>query len=334
MSTAIITPNEPVEQVVEPVVAEPVAPVVETPVEAVTPMPEPEPEFVYEYQPKDEFNRPLGSPQVFKGKNAQEVLEKVAKAHQESIKMARELNRKLRLGIIDKEDLPEDAEVYTEGVKFTPQELTAEEKVQLSRDLLDPEKFDQASDRLFEAKMGANPKDIAKELAANRQEVAGLKAQSEAQRFVSANPSYYVCQENFETLTSWMVKEKLSPTYKNFQTAFDKLKAAGLLLEAPIVREEPQQAAPVAQVESPVNTQPEPEPVSRITNNEPQSQPKRVARVASGLTRETASDAGTSNQSTKLTIEEVERMSSEAYKKKILTDPAFAKAVNELYSKK
>lgn len=301
---------------------------------------EPEPEITYEYQPVDDFGRPLGAKQVFKGKNAQEVLDKVANAHKESIKLNRELKKNIRLGNIEQDEIPEEAPRF-EDYDFTPKQLSAEEKYQLSQDLLDPEKFDEATDRLFEAKIGANPQKLTRAL----QSIPAIQVKNEAESFVKDNPDYYGCKENFETITNWMLKNNLAPIRDNFQLAYNRLKAVGLLLEAPIVREEnpvikppevevktEQPAEEIKTEEIPANSQPVAEPDSRITDGNA-AQAKRAPRVASGLTNQTASNADVINQSKKLTVAEIEKMSSIEYKKR-LADPAFRKAVDEAYAKK
>lgn len=318
MSIEVI--EQPVEQVEEPAVAAVV-----------------EPEIEYIYQATDDAGRPLGGKQVFKGKTHQEILEKVAEANKNLIRLNRELNRKIRLGDIDVEEMPDDA-ARLDGASLVlePKVLSAEEKAQLSRDLLDPDKFDEASDRLFTAKLGANPTTIAERLATQEQRITQILAKNEGEAFVAANPEYYACVDNFQVITNWMVKNGLAPVRSNFQLAYDRLKAAGLLLEAPIVREEIPAPAPTAAV--PESTQVKSTPVqeepSRITTETPALQNRPAVRTPSGLSRSTSSDVGLPVQRQKLTLAEIEKMPSADYKRRLLTDPSFAKAVDELYAGK
>lgn len=309
MSETVLEPQtEVIEQIEQPVV--------ETPKE-----------FVYEYQPTDDVGRSLGAKQVFKGTNAQEVLDKVAKAHQEAIKLNRELKKNIRLGNIEQDTIPSEAPRYDDSsYDVTPRPLSLEEKVQLSRDLLDPEKFEQASARLVEAQIG-KPEVIRNILSKAQEDISALRAKEEAKLFVQANPDYLVCPENYETISNWMVKNRLTPIRSNFQLAYDTLKAVGLLLEAPIVREETPVVQPVSQA-TPENTHPVTEIPSRITTDD-LSQMKRAPKVASGLNRTNTSEIGTPSQSGKLTVADIEKMPSDVYKKKLMTDPAFRKAVDE-----
>jgi hypothetical protein len=294
------------------------------------------PEIVYEYQATDENGRPLGAKQVFKGKTQQEIMDKIADANKNLIRLNRDLNKKYRLGeLAPEEAVPETAErLDREAVEFRPRQLTDEERFQLSKDLLDPEKFDEASDRMFEAKIGASPKRITEVLSHAQEDIAAMRAEKEAKLFVQANPDYYVCPENFKTMVNWMIKMQLAPNRDNFQLAFDRLKSIGLLIEAPIVREDKPEVAEVtnATTVTLANSQQEPETVSRITNVEPQTQTKRTPRVASGLTRDSASDVGTISKSVKLSVAEIEKMTSAEYKRRLLTEPGFKKLVDEAYA--
>lgn len=299
-------------------------------VETLEPVVEQPKEIVYEYQPTDETGRPLGAKQVFKGFSEKEVLDKVAKAHQESIKLNRELNKKIRLGNLEEDVLPSNVTRFNqEEVEFKQITLTPEEKAQIARDLLDPDKFEEASSKLIEFSLGAKPQQVRNVLAEAKQDISTLRAEKEATLFVQSNTDYFACKENFETLANWMLRYNLAPVKENFQLAYDTLKAAGLLLEAPIVREE-STATPVV-VETPVNPQPESEETSRITSNQP-SQEKRNTKIASGLTKSITSNVGTSSRSNKLSVEEIEKMPADEYKKRLLKDPNFSKEVNEAYA--
>jgi hypothetical protein len=297
--------NEPIESVeVEPIE------VVEAPVEiAPAPVAVPEPSFEYRYTPQDEHGRKLGSEQVFKGRNAEEVLAKVAEANKHLIQLNRNLTKKIRLGQMDPaEEMPENARRFAEQPTFSSQELTADERVELSRDLLDPERFDAATNRLFEAKLGMKPEVLRTTLQEMQETNQRLTVKTEADAFVANNPGYYPCRENLETIVNWILKQKLAMVRENIQYAYDTLKAAGLLLEAPMIREA---VAPVQAPIEPVTQTPEivpaQEEVSRIT--EPKPANRRPAAIASGLSNKSAASVGTPPKSG-YTLEEINRMSS------------------------
>lgn len=286
-------------------------------------------EFSYEYQAVDEYNRPLGAKQIFRGTSVQEVLDKVANANKELIKLNRNLNRRIRLGEFEEDQLPNDAARLTNNQLLQPRELTLEEKAKFARDILDPEKFDDVNNRLIEAQFGAKPADIRNKINSQEQRLANIEARQEAEAFAMANPEYYVCAENFKTITSWMIKNNLSPVRENFQLAYDTLKAEGLIIEAPLREESiPVPIPPVVPVEPTREPLPQPEPPVV-----PRAAPLVWSTTApSGLTREFSAGVGSPRQTTTLTIREVEAMPSGEYKRRLLTDKTFAQQVNDLYA--
>ena len=128
--------------------------------------------------------------------------------------------------------------------------MTEEQKIQISRDLLDPDKSEEAANALVTARFGAEPEKVTRALADVQNTNIRILAKIESDAFVSANPDYVKCQSNFEAITSWMVRYDLAPVRENFQLAYDKLKAAGnvLILSYADVPEEER----VAQVVAPV----------------------------------------------------------------------------------
>ena len=304
MADEVINVEEVLEPIVEPVVEPEQTPVV---------IPE---EFVYKYQAVDDSGRALGAMQVFKGATAQEVLDKVANANKELIKLNRELKKNMRIGKYDSDEIPDDAAHFgAETVEFNPTQLSAEERFTLSRDLNDPERFEEASKKLFEATIGASPDKIRAVLNSSQQNISSMRAKMEAELWVATTPEYYPCNENFETITNWMVKNNLAPVRANFQLAFSKLTEVGLLLEAPIVREEiPVVVEPEKTL---VNTQPVQEEVSRITDSEPSQARRTVREVSSGLNRTQSSDIGVEPKRG-YSQQEIDRMGSEEYKRLVL----------------
>src|SRR5580658_9065614 len=284
-------------------------------------------EFVYEYQPQDKLGRNLGNKQIFKGSSVQEVLDKVAEANKNLVQLNRDLTRKIRLGEYEKDALPNDVSKVTSRL-LKPKELSIEEKAQFARDILDPEKFDDVNSRLIEAQLGAKPEEIRNRINNQEQRLSDIEARQEAEAFAYANQDYFACRENFETITSWMVKNQLSPIRENFQLAYDTLKKEGLILQAPV-------EAPVSTV-SVSNTPVEPIPTPTQTPTPaPAPTPTPIpARAPSGLTRELASNNGTPPERISLTVKQINDMPSEEYKRRLRSDPTFAKQVDELLSKK
>lgn len=61
-----------------------------------------------------------------------------------------------------------------------------------------------------------------------------LQARQEAESFVAANSDYCPSQANFAGIVGYLTLNNLAPTQANFQLAYEKLKAAGLIESAPV----------------------------------------------------------------------------------------------------
>jgi hypothetical protein len=274
-------------------------PVVEQPVEVVA-TPEPPKEFIFRYQPKDENGSPLGGEQVIKATNPEEALQKMAEQNSELVKLNRRLNRDIRIGNITKDDLPESAQRFDPNkYDLSPVPMTADELVEVSRDIQDPENFGKAAARIVKSQIG-DPEALRARLIRLEEDNARLKVKEEAESFVRSEPDYYPCNDNLAAIGNWMLKNNLDPVKENFKLAYDTL--ADVLVKRPIETRVPE-PAPV--VEPVVQPTPAPRPVS------------------SGLTRAQASDAGTP-QKAGYTTAEIDKMSADEYKAKILM-PEFKK---------
>src|SRR5208337_89518 len=204
-------------------------PVVETPVE-----------LKYEYQPVDETGRSIGGKQVIKYTTQEDLVAQLQNQNILLIRKLREQTKKVRLGIEEKEEVSEDAVRFPGFTEFNPRELTDEERYDIARRLADPTTSSQAAQELVEAQLGAPLSTLGTTIHTMQQDNLTLRAKIEANAFVADNPEYFKCNENFEALTSWMVRYDLAPVKANFQKAYDTLKTQGLLIEgnapvAPVV---------------------------------------------------------------------------------------------------
>lgn len=325
-TTPVVLEQDPTMPVVEPVVV----PAVEAPV--VPPAPE---EKRYTYQPTDTEGRALGGMQVIKYASDQELAEKLRDQNVELIRKLRQVTRDNRLGKFAPDDIPEDADRLPASVEFSEKHLSVEERYQISQDLNDPTKFESARDRLLESSLGATPQQLRETLNQTQTSTLQLMARQNAQEWMSMHPEFYQCGENMNTICDWMVKTGLQPTVKNFEYAQTRMDEAGLLLSSPIVREVLPTPAVVPTVQPVVETVPKPQvPVAEPAriSEVPQPQENRQARVPSGLNNRTApANAGTLTVSATaaLSLEAVERMSSDDYRRN-LSNPEFRKRVDEL----
>lgn len=200
----------------------------------------------FEYQPTDDNGLPIGGKQVIKYTDPAQLPYLLAEQNTLLIRKLRQQTKNSRLGIIESEEIDESAPRYQQAPSFAPRVLTREERIELSRDLLDEEKFDSAIATINEANGFGEARQAISTLS---QEVSTLKALREVEIFQQNNPDYIVCDENAHTLVAWLVRYKLDPVAANFQRAFDTLRAAGVLVTSLHKVENPQYVPPVPPVD-------------------------------------------------------------------------------------
>jgi hypothetical protein len=282
------------------------------------------PELEYSYQPTDEHGRSIGGRQVIKYKTPDELADKMRDNSIHLIRKLRQVTRNNRLGIEDSQ-IAEDAERVPRLPQVEKKPLTVEERFQISQDLMDPAKQESARDRLLES---AGYNELIERQKAQDLKLARLEAVSNAQVFLNKHPEFYACTENLQVMTDWMVKNELQASVNNFERAYSMMQDAGLLLAPPIVREE----VPVTQVRENTVLNVEPVvPAARISS-EVQPQQPSPARVPSGLNSRVASNSGIAPSTATLTLAELERMSSDEYKRNLMSNPKFAQEANKLYA--
>jgi hypothetical protein len=280
------------------------------------------------YQPTDSEGRPIGGKQVIKYTTQEELVSKLQEQNVLLIRKLREQTKKVRLGIEEKEELPDDAVRFSGPVEFAPRELTEEERYELARKIADPVTSAQATQELVEASLGAPLSKIGDTLKSIQQDNLALRAKIEANAFIADNPDYYKCAENYEAICSWILRYDLAPVKANFQKAYETLRGQGLLIEGP---------APVTQV-TPVTV----EPVVEHTVETPEVV---QSRIPTGITREMASDSGTAvktgeeitynlNGVNYTGLAAIKVMPADEYKRRLLADKNFAKLVDKLESER
>lgn len=325
-------------------VPEPVAPVAEVPVVPVVEpvvVPAVLPELVYSWQPTDEHDRPMGGKQVIKYRTPEEFQKKMTDINVNLQRELRKISRKQRLGIVDAVTLPTDVERVIAAPTFERKPLTAEERFDLTQQLANPETCEAARDKLLES---AGYNELQKTVAELREDHKKNEAYVNFQIFMHQTPEFYAHGENVELLCDWVLKNGLNPTVRNFALAYSTVKEQDLLISPPIVREE----APVVEVVPPPvavveaapaaveNTVPESQaPVAEAARiDEPvQPQTKSQARVPSGLNSRVASNTGVEQSAAEkpaFTLAQINRMSADEYKRRLMTTPGFSKLVEVL----
>lgn len=309
------------------------------------------PEQRFEWQPADEQGRPIGGRQVVKFRTVEELQQKMSEANTLLIRKLREETRKNRLGISEVDTIPDDAPRFPETLAFNPRVLSAEERIKISRDLLNPETFDEAADALLEAKIGAKPSDLSRRIAKLEESSIAASAKIEADAFVADNPEYVKCRENMDAITNWMMRYNLAPVKKNFQAAYNKLREDGVMIlkysEAPAVDPDP-----VSVVDPTPTPGLQAEPAPSIVDPSPVADPTPApevtptpARIPTGLNRSNSDSTGVprsladeivyevvvNGQKRRFTgLAAINAMPSDEYRRRVQSDPNFAKKEQQL----
>jgi hypothetical protein len=284
----------------------------------------------YIYQPTDEDGRPIGGKQVLEYTTHEELADKLREQNVLLIRKLRQETRKVRLGIVDDEEISADTPRFQGFTDFHPRDLSDEERYDLARKLQDPTTAFEAVNTIVEAQVGAPLSDIGAKLSAGERENLSLRAKIEANAFVNDNPDYYKCQENFEAITSWMVRYDLAPIKANYQKAYDTLKAQGVLILGAAPTPVATPVAEAAPVVEPVVVEQAPPVYPRIAsglNNDNSSSVGPIIPTGSDIVYEVISNG----QKRILTgLQAIKAMPSEEYKKRLLQDKEFGKKVDRL----
>ena len=323
--TAAILDPETGNPVTEPVVAPPVAPVAPAP-EPVQPVTEQR----YEWQPTDANGKPLGGKQVITYKNQDELIQKFTEQNNLILRQMRKLSNDVKLGLTPDVEVPATAKRLPKNFDgFKPKTLTADERFQLTQDLNDPAKFEDAKIRLAEATFGATPEVISEVLSHSQQLLLEQQVVRSFDEFLeNVGDSFYNIEANRAALTDWMCQKQLAPTTENFEIALAR--TAALQIPAPAVQRAQVPATPVAPVEAEPQSQVPVAAASRITE-QPQPVQSAIHQTPSGLNDRVSSNSGVSSVSErKLTLAEVDKMSADEYKRRVSSDPTFLQAVDQL----
>ena len=326
---AVILDPETGNPIAEPVVApEVVAPVVPA-LEPVLPV-QPVTEQRYEWQPTDANGKPLGGKQVITYKNQDELIQKFTEQNNLILRQMRKLSNDVKLGLTPDVEVPATAKRLPKNFDgFKPKTLTADERFQLTQDLNDPAKFEDAKIRLAEATFGATPEVISEVLSHSQQLLLEQQVVRSFDEFLeNVGDSFYNIEANRAVLTDWMCQKQLAPTTENFEIAL--VRTAALQVPAPAVQRAQVPATPVAPVEAEPQSQVPVAAANRITE-QPQQVQSATRQTPSGLNDRVSSNTGvTSVSERKLTLAEVDKMSADEYKRRVSSDPTFLQAVDQL----
>lgn len=211
--------------------------------------------FRREIQPKDDAGNAIGQPHVYEADSEQELFDKMADGIANGTKKIHELTKESRLG--GPRPAPEGIELDAVLTPAQIRDLTPDERFTLSMQLKDPDTMQDAFDRLAEARFGRKPAEIAKLANAADSIDREIKAHNAANEFADNTPQFVHCQANSEAMLSYMTKNNMARTVKNFNIAFKELSADGLLV---LKTTEATPATPAAEV-TPTRTEAEVTPV-------------------------------------------------------------------------
>jgi hypothetical protein len=194
----------------------------------------------YEFQPKLEDGTPIGGIQVVEGETHEELMEKAASNYEHLYRKNRELIRGSQLTSTTAEASPQ----------FKTRPLTAAERMQITRDINDPEKIDSALDLAIEAKLGAKPEHVSQTIDKNSRNASSIRAAQEAAVWKDMHPEFYPSQNNVNDIAMWVQNKGLEFTVENFEKAYTELAPA--LEQAPSsperTQETPSEAAATSRI--------------------------------------------------------------------------------------
>jgi hypothetical protein len=205
-----------------------------------------------------------GQPQVYWGKNKNELLINAMKAQLNATKKIRDLNMKVKLGTVT---APKPAPTP----QPTSKTLTADEIFEVKTQL--ESNPDLALSNYFQKKTGLSLEQLVELAQKGANAEASLESEAVSKDFMARNPDYYPSPQNVKNIVQWLAKFKLGQakatidelyrgrvwTLENLEEAFQDLNTDGLLVKAP---------KPVAPQQPQPQLQSQPRPDERIVRTE------------------------------------------------------------------
>lgn len=279
---------------------------------------------------------PVGPVQYFEADSLEELLEKKDAAHENASVALYKTRQQVKLGTMLEPD--QDEPLLT----FEPRQLSADERVQLTKEFSDPAKAAEAHRKFLEAEFGAPIEKVRENLRQVELNKRVDVLRTAIAQFVAETPTYVECQQNSDNMKKYMEKHKLRYTPKNLKIAFEDLSSSGLLIvQAPkaAITEPVAQPAAVAPV-TPAAIPPAVTTAPEIPVTPTEVRPKQSS---SGLGRDntSATPNAAAPKTPGITIREINSMSSVAYSKALtngipergISAKDFQKAIEELYKK-
>jgi hypothetical protein len=276
----------------------------------------------YRYQPTfpeghELAGQPMGGEQVIEYDGSSEDL--AAKLVANNNRMQAEMRRlKVERGIdpqANDEPLPPGA-LTRKKESFTRRDFTADERVKFAKGLANPATIQETFDEMTAARVGSNEefKNLTAIQIQTAEANAGMRFGREHPEITNQpNDTAYtnpygqkaMVPRDAALLLSWCDKRDLYHTYNNLVLAYDRLKKAGLLSEAPIAaKETPPNMPGTAQGET------------EADSSANAAQPQRRVATSSTLTDRNSQRAPAARASGRPTISDIESLTAEQLKAK------------------
>lgn len=290
-----------------------------------------------EYQPKDENGLPVGPPQKFEADTQQELIDKLAAAHENASVSLYKAKKANKLGTMLEPDKDEPMQTFEE------RPLTAEERIKVNKLLNDTNTQADAMKILLEAQFGAPVESVRQVLREAEIAKRVERIRESISDFRKAHPEYVESESNRDTMTKYLDKHNMPYTKKNLEIAFEDLMQdnlltvrapqAAVLPSAPVT---PVAAAPA--VEPTIPAQPTQDPAIPVTPTE-----VRPKQSSSGLGRgdSSAPPSSAAPKTVGITVREINAMTSDQYAKALregiparnISSADFNAAIKELYKR-
>jgi hypothetical protein len=173
----------------------------------------------YRFQPKMPDGTPIGGEQVVYGATHEELMDKSADNYNNLYNKNRELLRIEKLA----GKAPEGSAQAPAPIRFNPRPLTAQERMQLARDMSNPETIDSALDLALEAKFGVKPDKMSESVNRNQERAEAIYTAQQAAAWRDDHPEFYPSEKNRLDLCNWVNNRNMPFTYESLQKAYEDL---------------------------------------------------------------------------------------------------------------
>lgn len=272
--------------------------------------------FRKEYQPKDpNTGDPIGPLQVFEADTREELIDKIAAAHENASVSVYKTKMAAKVGaILEMEPDPDSPmKTYEETI------LSADDRIQMAAALKDPANTAHVIKRLM-ASFGIPVEEIRATLAEREFEKRAAFAMRQTELFNAAHPEFVDTPHNQKAMEKYISKKGIAWTLKNLEIAYADLTSEGLLTiraaeqpitEAPVTPEPEVAAAPAPELAIPASAT----TAAPISAPATEVRPKSSSSGLSSRGSSAASATGAAPKVAGITAQDIIKMTSEDFDK-------------------